>query len=50
MEDTITIPKEEYEDMKKELETLRNTKLYKRLLEAEENMKTECYTRKNLSF
>ena len=47
--DNVTISREEYEFLKKENETLRNQKLYKRLLEFEENIKTKRYTRKDLS-
>lgn len=31
--ETVEIPKEEYEQMKNELETLRNSEFYKRLVE-----------------
>jgi len=48
--DTVTVPKEEFELMKQELETLRNSKIYKRLLEFEENIKSERYTREDLGF
>ena len=50
MSESITIPKEEYDLMKRELESLRNSKLYKRLLEGEKNMKSSVYTRKDLGF
>ena len=36
--ETVTIPKDEFEEMKQELNTLRNSKLYKRLLEFEHNI------------
>lgn len=48
--ETITIPKEEYAQMKTELRMLRNTELYKRLLEFENNIKKKKYTRKDLGF
>lgn len=50
MTEMITIPKEEYEFLKKEVQTLRNQKLYKRLLEFEENIQSKKYTRKDLGF
>lgn len=46
--ETVTIPREEFETMKKELKVLRNSNLYKRLLEAETNIKGKKYTRKDL--
>ena len=48
--DTVTLPKEEFEHMKKELETLRNSTLYKRLLDARENVKKEKFTRADVGF
>jgi len=48
--ETITIPKQEYEEMKTEIETLRNTKLYKRLMEFEKNIAKKKYTRADLGF
>ncbi len=49
--DTVTISKEEYEEMKRELETLRDSQLYKRLLEFEKNIADgNKYTRKDLGF
>jgi PHD/YefM family antitoxin component YafN of YafNO toxin-antitoxin module len=51
MSEVITIPRERYLEMKREMETLRKTKLYKRLLEFEENVKAgRIYTRKDLGF
>jgi PHD/YefM family antitoxin component YafN of YafNO toxin-antitoxin module len=51
MSEVISIPKEEFMKMKLELEALRNTKLYKRLLEFEENIKSgKKYTRADLGF
>lgn len=49
--ETITIPKNEFELIKKEIKTLRNTKLYKKLFEFETNIKTSGkFTRKDLGF
>ena len=36
--ETITLPKSELEQLHRELETLRNSSLYKRLLEFEKNI------------
>ena len=46
----ITIPKEKFERMTLEIQTLKNSKLYKRLLEFEENMKFKKFTREDLGF
>jgi len=49
--ETITIPKVEIEQLQKELETLRNSSLYKRLLEFEKNIaEGKRFTRKDLGF
>lgn len=49
--DTITVPKEEYEQMRHELESLRNTAIYKRLLEFEKHIEEgKKFTRKDLGF
>ena len=49
--ETITIPKEEYETMKHEIKLLKSSRLYKRLLEFEENILLgKKYTRANLGF
>jgi len=49
--DTITIPRNEFESMKRELESFHQSKIYKRLLEFEENiLKGKKYTRKDLGF
>ena len=49
--ETITISKEKYEEMSEALRILRNLKLYKRLLEFENNIKeSRIYTRENLGF
>ncbi len=46
--ETVTISKREFEQMKKEIATLRNTELYKRILEMQENLaKGKKYTRKD---
>ena len=46
--ETVTIPKEDFELMQREIKTLRNTKLYTRLLNCLENLKKKEYTRKDL--
>ena len=47
----ITLPKIEFEKMQEELRTLKNAKLYKKLLEFEKNlMDGKAYTRKDLGF
>ena len=49
--ETITLPKSELEQLHKELETLRNSGLYKRLLEFEKNISEGSkFTRKDLGF
>lgn len=48
---TITLPKEEIEQLHRELETLRNSGLYKRLLEFEKNVSQgKRFARKDLGF
>ena len=48
---TIEIPKEEYTKMKIELETLRKTRLYRRLLEFIGNIKNgKKYSREDIGF
>ncbi|MEK6962839.1 MAG: hypothetical protein AABX70_00325 [Nanoarchaeota archaeon] len=48
---TITLPKIKFERMELELKTLRETRLYKRLLEFNQNvLKGKVYTRKDLGF
>lgn len=45
--ETVTVERVEFEQMKHELETLRETKLYKRLLEFEKNIvEGKKFTRK----
>ncbi len=47
----VTISREEYERMKEALNVIRNIKIYKRLLEFENNIrKGEKYTREDLGF
>ncbi len=48
--ETITITKEEYEEMKEEIKNLRESKLYQRLLEFEQNISKNKYSRKDLGF
>lgn len=49
--ETITIPKIKFEQMQEELNILRNSKLYKRLLEFEQKIiQGKKYTRKDLGF
>ena len=49
--DTVTLLKEEFELLQKELEVLRSTSLYKRLLEFEQNISSgKKFTRKDLGF
>ena len=49
--ETITVPKEEFELMKQELKILRNSEIYRRLLEFEANISQEKkFTRKDLGF
>ncbi|MBI4145765.1 hypothetical protein HY489_00320 [Candidatus Woesearchaeota archaeon] len=46
----ITVPKSEYKQMVAELETLRRTDLYKRLLEFMQNVQKKKFTRADLGF
>jgi PHD/YefM family antitoxin component YafN of YafNO toxin-antitoxin module len=48
--DMVTISKEEFENLKSELETLRNSRIYKRLLDFEINISKYKYSRKDLGF
>ena len=48
--ETITIPKSEYEQMKLELKTLRNSELYKKILKSKEELKEKVYSRKDIGF
>ena len=49
--ETVTLPREEFELMRQELEVLRSSKIYKRLLEFEGNISQgKKFTRKDLGF
>ncbi len=48
--DTVTIARDDFEQMQRELKTLRNSSLYKRLLEFEQNIKIKKYTRDDVGF
>ncbi len=49
--ETVTIPKEQFEMMQEELIALRNSRIYKRLLEFEKNiLEGKKYTREDLEF
>ena len=48
--ETITLPKTEFERMKEQIELLRSTKIYKRLLQFEQNIQKKKYTRNDLGF
>ena len=49
--ETVTLPKAELEQLHRELETLRNSSLYKRLLEFEKNISEgKIFTRADLGF
>ena len=48
--ETVTLSKEEFNQMKQELNTLKETEIYKRLLEFEENIKQKKFSRKDLGF
>ena len=49
--DTIIISRFEYDQMRQEIKTLRNTKVYQRLLEFEDNIaRGRRFTRKDLGF
>ena len=49
--ETITVSKAELEQLQRELETLRNSSLYKRLLEFEKNISEgKRFTRADLGF
>ena len=50
-QETITVAKKEFEQMKQELEVLRDSRIYQRLLEFEENIsKSRKFSRKDLGF
>ena len=48
--ETVTILKEDFEQMQREIKTLRHSKVYERLLEFEKNIAKKKYTRKDLGF
>ena len=48
--ETITIPKQKFQQMKREIETLRDSRIYQRLLEFEQNILNKKYSRKYLGF
>lgn len=49
--ETVTLPKTEVEQLHREIETLRNSDLYKRLLEFEKNSSEgKRFTRNDLGF
>lgn len=51
MQETITMPRVEFEMMKQELELLKESRLYQRLLEFEENIsKGRKFGRQDLGF
>ncbi len=51
MSETVCIPRHEYIKMRQEIVNLRNTELYRRLLEFESNIKSgKSFTRKDLGF
>ena len=49
--ETVTFPKEKFEQMKQDILFLRNSLVYKRLLEFEKNiLEGKKFTRENLGF
>lgn len=51
MTETVTVPKDDFEQMKRELQTLRETQLYTRLMEFEKNIVVgKKFFRKDLGF
>ena len=48
--ETVTVLKEEYFQLVAEVETLRRTDLYKRLLQFTENIQKKKFTRADLGF
>ncbi len=48
--ETITLPKEKFEQMQIEISFLRNTNIYKKLLEFEKNISKKKYSREDLGF
>ena len=50
-QETVTLLKEEFERMRQELELLKDSRIYQRLLEFEENIsKGKKFSRKDLGF
>ncbi|MFP4402426.1 MAG: hypothetical protein ACLFPL_04300 [Candidatus Nanoarchaeia archaeon] len=50
METTISIPKKQYLQMKREIRTLKNSELYKKVLKSREELKEKVFTREDLGF
>lgn len=48
--ETVNIPKEEFEKMIMEIKMFRDSKIYQRLLEFEENIKNKRFTREDVGF
>lgn len=49
--ETVTVPKKKYEAMKREIKLLRNSDIYKSLIEFEKSISTgKKYYRKDLGF
>jgi PHD/YefM family antitoxin component YafN of YafNO toxin-antitoxin module len=48
--ENVIIPKSEYLKMKREIKTLRNSDLYKKIIKSKEELKKKVYTRKDLGF
>jgi len=48
--ETVTIPRVDFELMQREIEVLRHTSLYARLLEFEKNIFRKKFTRRDLGF
>ena len=48
--ETVTVLKQEFEQMKRELAILRDSKIYQRLLQFEKNIAKKKYTRQDLGF
>jgi len=47
----VSVPKKEFEQMKREIETLRNGRIYKRVLEFHRNIASgKRFTREDLGF
>ncbi len=48
--ETVTVPKKDFQQLVLELETLRRTDLYKRLLQFAQNIQKKKFTRADLGF